>query len=149
MKVFLGYSIKGDYELISSEKIKNINKIIDELNLEIIPKQNADAHKIAYENDKDKTLMHDQEHQKLIETDFAIFEISNPGITIGSQISDLIHMKTPILCLYRNDLYNIVPRYILGKENSKYVDSPFIVSGYENEEEISRIIEEFVKNYIL
>lgn len=148
-KVFFGYSIKGNYELISSEKIKHFNKIINELNLKIIPKQDVDAYKIASENYKDKTLMHDQEYQKLIKTDFAIFEISNPGITIGAQISDLIHMKTPILCLYRNDLYNIIPRYILGKEDSKYINSTFIVSGYDNEEEISRIIKEFIKNYIL
>ncbi len=147
-KVFFGSSRRGDYNILSLEKIDSISNIIESCGFKVIPVHKIDGKEISKENQQDKVLMHDTEYKKLIEADFGIFEISNPAITLGAQICDMIHMGKPILCLYKEDLYNILPRYILGKESSSYVKGQIIIQDYKNLKDISDIVKEFAKNYL-
>ena len=145
VKVFFGYSMRGGYQILNKEKLRVLFNHIQDMGFEIVTKKFFDL-------EGDKSNLSDQDifesdFKGMQEADVGIFEISNPSLGVGSEITDMIHMKKPVLCLYREDLYNIVSANILGKESSDYIQSPFKALAYDSEEDIEKKIKEFVETH--
>ena len=96
----------------------------------------------------DPAYIHDRDYSWLLESDAGIFEISNPSLGVGSEISDMIHVGKPVLLLYREGLEAEVSMYIRGKCGSKYVDSLVICRPYRDMPAAGEHISEFIRTYL-
>lgn len=74
-----------------------------------------------------------------------VFEISNPGLGVGGEISDMIHMVKPVLLLFKQGLEESISAYIRGKVGSRYVESPIECYVYQDLEDARRKIKAFIE----
>jgi hypothetical protein len=147
IKAFFSCSSRGDFLLISKAKIGEIKSLFKNIDLGIDTKRDLIVN--ANLSDKNKNEIHDFNYEKMMSSDLGIFEISNPSTSLGMEISEMINLKKPTICFYRKDFHKLISFQILGKENSKYVNSPFEVYPYENLEDIKNKIEDFCRKYKL
>ena len=73
-----------------------------------------------------------------------IFEISNPSLGVGGEISDMIHLGRPVLRLLRKGLEKSVSAYTQGKQGSNYVTTPFECYAYKSAEDAKEKIKSFI-----
>ena len=83
----------------------------------------------------------------MLEADVGIFEISNPSLGVGGEISDMIHLKRPVLCLFKKGLEKEVSAYTQGKQGSRYVSTHFECYAYESPEDAREKIDRFISTH--
>ena len=135
--------MRGGYGQVTKDDLAQFPVIIQELGHKLASLHQTGDWKIS-EAPLSETQIHDRDYAWLIDSDIGIFEISNPSLGVGGEISDLIHLGKPILCLYKRGLVDQVSAYIRGKQGSQYVSSSFEVQPYETKADIKNII----KNYL-
>jgi hypothetical protein len=61
-----------------------------------------------------------------------VFEISNPSLGVGSEVSDMIYAGKPVLMLFKHGLEDRVSSYLRGKAGSRYVSCPIECHAYRD-----------------
>jgi len=145
VKVFFGCSMRGGQGVVNSEELAKFPDAIEALGFELASRHQTKAGIIQEENKLTKTHIHDRDYKWVTESDFGVFEISNPSLGVGAEISDLIHLGKPVLCLYKKGLEEKVSAYILGKMGSKYIQPPFECYAYQDLEDAKEKIKQFAK----
>lgn len=148
VKVFFGCSMRGGYNILSREKLEKITALLEENGYVLATKHQVQPNIVDEENKLEKQQIHDREYGRMLESDIGIFEVSNHSLGVGSEISDMIAMGKPVLCLYKKDLYNIVSAQLLGKKGSEFVKSSYDIVPYEKVSEIVDIVNDFSRKYI-
>jgi len=138
--------MRGGHSKVSREDLAKIPEIIEELGHKLASKHQTQEGIIAKEDELTKTAIHDRDYNWLKESDVGIFEISNPSLGVGGEISDLIHLGKPVLCLYKKELENEVSAYTLGKQGSQFITTPFKCHAYETLDELKTIIQQFLED---
>ncbi len=144
-KIFFGCSMRGGHNIVTREDLSKFPEIIEELGHELASKHQTKEGVIEEENKLTKNKIHDRDYKWAIESDIGIFEISNPSLGVGAEISDMIHLGKPVLCLFKKGLEDTVSAYVLGKKDSKYINTFFQCYAYESFEEVKEIIKAFIK----
>lgn len=147
IKVFFGCSIRGGHELVSLEELQEISNIIESLGYQLVSKHQTESGIIAKEDLLPDTQIHDRDYRWIIEVDVGIFEITNHSTGAGCEISDMIHLGKPVLCLYKRALEKSVSSYAKGKQGSVYVKTPFSRYAYIMIAEIKPIIKQFIEKH--
>jgi len=145
VKIFFGCSMRGGHDEVSKKELVKFPDIIEELGFELASKHQTQPGIIKRENKLTKTAIHDRDYNWLIESDIGIFEISNPSLGVGGEISDMIHLSKPVLCLFKKGLKDKVSAYIQGKKSSQHVKVSFECYSYENLEDAKNKIKQFVE----
>jgi len=101
---------------------------------------------IQKENKLTKKAIHDRDYAWLKEADVGVFEISNPSLGVGGEISDMVHLGKPVLCLFKKGLEDDVSAYTQGKMGSQYVTTAFESYAYKAPDEVKDKIESFVES---
>ena len=147
MKIFFGCSMRGGHSAVSREDLEMIPLFIEELGHELASKHQTEKGILQKENLLTKPEIHDRDYRWILDSAYGIFEISNPSLGVGSEISDMLHEGKPVLCLYKKELIATVSAYILGKDGSSI---PFKARcecrAYESLDDLKRIICSFLKN---
>ena len=117
-KVFFGCSMRGGQAAVSREDLARFPVMIEELGCELASKHQTEKGVIQKENLLSKTEIHDRDYQWILASACGVFEISNPSLGVGGEISDMLHEGKPVLCLYKKELEASVSAYILGKDGS-------------------------------
>ena len=144
VKIFFGCSMRGGYANLSQEKLSKFPNIIEELGHELSSRHQTQPGIVQEENKLTKTAIHDRDYKWIIESDMGVFEISNASLGVGGEISDMIHLGKPILCLFKKGLGDKVSAYIQGKMGSCYVKGVLECHSYETLDEAKEIIKKFV-----
>jgi 2'-deoxynucleoside 5'-phosphate N-hydrolase len=146
VKVFFGCSMRGGYSVISKKDLTKFPDIIKELGCKLTSRHQT-QNWVETEAKLTKTDIHDRDYQWEIESDCGIFEISNPSLGVGGEISDMISLGKPVLCLFKKGLGEKVSAYTQGKDGSKYVKTPFECHNYESLDQVKIIIQKFINKY--
>jgi len=147
-KVFFGCSMRGGQELVSKEELYSIKEAIKELGYALASEHQTKKGIVKEELSLSTTEIHDRDYKWLMESDVGVFEITNGSIGTGGEISDMVHLGKPILCLYKKELEDQVSAYGRGKQGSEFVKTPFVSYGYETVEDAKSKIQEFVEKYL-
>jgi len=139
--------MRGGRDNVSREELDKIPDVIEGLGYELASRhQSADG--VAEREVKMKPKeIHDRDYAWLLSSNIGIFEISNPSLGVGGEISDCVHLKKPVLCLMKRGLENKVSAYTRGRQGSEYFDTPFECHSYNTKEDLGNIIEAFVEKY--
>ncbi len=146
MKIYFGCAMLGGYPHISFEVLAQFPQLIKSLGCELISDHQTKPGVIEAETKINPVLIHDRDYFWLQESDAGIFEISNPSLGVGSEISDMIHLDKPVLLLYQEEYETKVSAYVRGKCGSKYVDSPVVCRPYKDMTAAKECISEFLRN---
>lgn len=146
-KVFFGCSMRGGYANLDKEELIKIRDLIELLGHELISKHQLENKILDKENEISPKEIHDRDYNWLKEADLGIFEISNPSLGVGSEISDILNLGKPVLCLFKKELDSLVSAYIRGKQGSKLVKASFEYHAYDGLEEAKIFIKEFLERY--
>jgi hypothetical protein len=73
-----------------------------------------------------------------------VFEISNPSLGVGSEISDMIYAGKPVLLLFKQGLEERISAYLRGKAGSKYVACPVECHPYKDLDDARSRIKVFI-----
>ena len=150
LKVYFGCSMRGGYPNVSFEDLAEIARVIEDLGFYLESHHQTDKKYISHEehvhNKKHETIIHDRDYDWMKEADIGIFEISNHSLGTGAEISDMIHMGKPVLCLYKHGLKDKVSRYVMGKHGSHHVSTKFEVYEYQTIGDAKYGIKKFVNN---
>ena len=144
IELFFGCSMRGGYGEVSKSDLAQIPDIIEELDHQLVSRHQTRDWQTE-EQPLSPTQIHDRDYAWLIGSEAGVFEISNPSLGVGGEISDLIHLGKPVLCLFKKGLEEQVSAYIRGKEDSEYVEIPFEVHSYETADDIRTIIKNFLE----
>jgi len=137
--------MRGGYTSVTREELEKIHNSVEELGYELASKHQTSKDWTSTEEEFTDTQIHDRDYNWLIESDLGVFEISNPSHGVGGEISDMIHLGKPVLCLLKRGLEKVVSSYVQGKQGSRYITSPFECSAYETVEDAKKQIKEFVE----
>lgn len=148
-KIFFGCSMRGSHDCVSHEELALIPDIIESLGCDLVSRHQTETGILEKEDLLTRTQIHDRDYEWLLGSDLGIFEISNPSLGVGAEISDMVHSGKPVLCIYRNvdniDSNNI-SAYILGKQGSRFISSRFECHPYSTIEELTMIIKDFLEH---
>ncbi len=147
-KVFFGCSMRGGHNQASREELLNLRGSIEELGHELVSKHQLKEGIVKEEMARTNEEIHDRDYNWLKESDVGIFEISNPSLGTGGEITDMAHLGKPVLCLFKKSCADFVSAYIRGKQGSEFVTTPFECSPYETLEEAKQLIKKFVEKYL-
>jgi hypothetical protein len=64
---------------------------------------------------------------------------------VGGEISDMIHLGKPVLCLLKRGLESSVSAYTQGQQGSKYVTTPFECYTYESMQDAKDKMRQFIE----
>ena len=148
MKIYFGCAMLGGYPYISLAVLVQFPQSIRSLSCELVSDHQTRPGVVEAETKLDPAYIHDRDYSWLLESDAGIFEISNPSLGVGSEISDMIHVGKPVLLLYREGLEAKVSAYIRGKCGSKYVDSLVVCRPYRDMPAAGEHISEFLRTYL-
>ncbi len=143
VKIYFGCSIRGGHSNVSIEELAYIVHEIKALGYTLMSELSENGNFIV---DKDAEV-HDLDYGWMKDADAGIFEISNPSLGVGAEVSDMVTLKKPVLCLYKKGVKKI-SRYIIGKMNSKYVKSPVEVYEYQTLGEAKYAIKKFMEEHV-
>lgn len=145
-KIFFGCSMRGGQETVSREDLAKFRSVIEELGHELASKHQTQEGIIEKENNLTKLQIHDRDYEWIIGSDIGVFEISNPSLGVGAEISDMVKLEKPVLCLFKKGLKERVSAYIQGKYGSRFVNSPFEVYEYESLVDAKEKIKAFISS---
>ncbi|MDD5093730.1 MAG: hypothetical protein PHV74_05025 [Dehalococcoidia bacterium] len=146
--VFFGCSMLGGYPQVSRETLALFPALIKSLGYEIASDHQTRPGVTQAEANLDATYIHDRDYRWLLESDAGIWEISNPSLGVGGEISDMIHMGKPVLLLYQEGLEAEVSAYTRGKCGSKYIQGPVVCQAYGDMAAAREKIAAFLKRYL-
>ncbi|MDD4409741.1 MAG: hypothetical protein PHW52_03780 [Candidatus Pacebacteria bacterium] len=146
LTVFFGCSMRGSHSNVSCEELARIPSIIEGLGYGLASKHQTEEGIIGRENLLAKTDIHDRDYEWLLSSDSGVFEISNPSLGVGAEISDMVHDGKPVLCVYKdNDVDgDDISAYVLGKQGSRFISSIVECRSYSTFEDLKMIIQEFL-----
>lgn len=148
VKVYFGCAIRGGTPNVTREEIAHIAHEIKDLGHSLMSEHAVSKGVIDSEKTKKNIFIHDRDYAWMKKADVGIFEISNPSLGVGAEISDMIKLKKPVLCLYKRGLDNNVSAYIIGKQGSKFVKTPFICHEYHSLGEAKYYVKRFVEKEV-
>ena len=142
--------MRGGYPNVSFEDLAEIAREIESLGFHLESHHQTDKNYISkdekHHEKSYETKIHDKDYKWLTESEVGIFEISNHSLGTGAEISDMIHLKKPVLCLYKHGIRDKVSRYILGKHKSEFVTTPFEVYEYQTLGDAKYAIKKFIND---
>jgi len=144
-KVFLGCSMRGGYDFVSKDELVKLFNLVEKMGLILVTKHQIDANVYKDEANLKPNQIHDRDFKWLKEADLGIFEISNPSLGVGGEISDIIKLGKPVLCLAKEGLGDEVSAYVRGKENSEFISNLFEYKVYSDINDIQNIILNFIE----
>lgn len=147
MEIYFGCSMRGGFGSVSQDDLRKLQRAIKELGHELITEHQTSATFRADEAPHTNSYIHDRDYDYLLRARLGIFEISNPSLGVGGEISDMIHLRKPVLCLFRRGLEENVSAYIQGKKGSKHVMTPFECLAYESSEDAKDKIKRFIEQH--
>ncbi len=142
--VYFGCSMLGGYANVSREDLAGFPGMIVEMGHQVASDHQTRPGVIERESKLDPAYIHDRDYQWMLESDIGIFEISNPSLGVGGEISDMIHMGKPVLLLFKKGLEEKVSSYIRGKIGSRFVESPVTCAAYEDQKDAGEWIRRFI-----
>ena len=145
-KIFFGCSMRGGFQNVSQEDLRNIVASIESLGHTLMSKHQTSINFTAEESPYSAQEIHDRDYHWLEGAELGVFEISNPSLGAGGEISDMTHMQKPVLCIYKKEVEPVVSAYIVGKANSPHIKSKFVCQSYESLEEAKRVIQKFINS---
>lgn len=145
--VYFGCSMRGGDALVAREKLAEFPKIIKAIGCRVASDHPTQPGIIERERLLAETDIHDRDYHWLRESDLGIFEISNPSLGVGSEVSDMVHLNKPVLLLYRSDLEDSISAYLRGKTGSQFVETPLECYAYQNFTDAEVRIREFIRKY--
>jgi hypothetical protein len=143
--VYFGCSMLGGYALVSREDIAGFPKLIQKLGYRLASDHQLQPGVLEREAKFEPAFIHDRDFQWLLESDVGVFEISNPSLGVGSEISDMIYAEKPILMLFKHGLEEKISSYLRGKAGSKYVTCRVECHPYRDLEDAGAKISEFIE----
>jgi 8-oxo-dGTP pyrophosphatase MutT (NUDIX family) len=144
LKVYFGCSMRGGYAYVQREVLAEFPKMIVELGHRLATDHQTRPGILEKEARYEHVYIHDRDYRWMIESDLGVFEISNPSLGVGGEISDMIHMGKPVLLLFNKSSEEKVSAYIRGKCGSSFVDSPLQCVAYQDLEGARESIRRFI-----
>ena len=142
--VYFGCSMLGGYSFVKREELAEFPGLIKGLGCRLASDHQTQPGVIEREAKLDPTYIHDRDYAWELESDLGIFEISNPSLGVGGEISDMIYMGKPVLLLFKRGLEEKISAYMWGKAGSAYVGSPVECHAYKDHEDVRKIIKAFI-----
>ena len=130
---------------MSKEEIARLQKRVAELGYRLASDHQTQPGVLEREAKMGTVFIHDRDYQWLLDSDVGVFEISNPSLGVGSEISDMIYAGKPVLMLFKRGLQDKISSYIRGKVGSKYVSGPIECHAYKDLHEAGSKIRAFVE----
>ena len=145
--VFFGCSMRGGYPNASREELQEIVDLIEGLGHAIVSRHQTEGDWSIKEARLSDTEIHDRDYEWLVKCEAGVFEISNPSLGVGAEISDLLRLGKPVLCLYKQVLEGSVSAYVRGKMGSRHVKTPFECRSYGSMAQAAEIIQDFLERH--
>jgi len=145
--VYFGCSMLGGYTFVAREELAEFPGLITGLGCRLASDHQTQPGVIEREAKLDPAYIHDRDYLWALESDLGIFEISNPSLGVGGEISDMIYMGKPVLLLFKRGLEEKISAYMCGKMGSAYVKSPVECRAYEDVEDAGKIIRAFLNTH--
>jgi hypothetical protein len=145
--VYFGCAMLGGYPFVKKNELAEFPKLITGLGCRLASDHQTQPGVVEREAKLHHTTIHDRDYQWELESDLGVFEISNPSLGVGGEISDMIHMGKPVLLLFKRGLEEKVSAYVWGKVGSTYVTSPVECHAYEDLNDARRIVKSFIDTY--
>jgi hypothetical protein len=142
--IYFGCSMLGGYALVSKEDIAGFPKLIRELGYQLASDHQTQPGVLEREAKLEPTFIHDRDYQWLLDSDLGVFEISNPSLGVGSEISDMIYAGKPILMLFKHGLEDKISAYLRGKAGSIFVNCPVECHAYQDLDDARSRIKTFI-----
>jgi len=142
--VYFGCSMAGGYGAVPREEIARLHNRIAELGYRLASDHQTQPGIMEREAKLGPFFIHDRDYQWLLDSDVGVFEISNPSLGVGSEISDMIYARKPVLMLYKQGLGNKISAYLRGKVGSKYVSCPIECHAYRDLNDAGNRIRAFI-----
>jgi len=142
--VYFGCSMHGGYALVCREEIAEFPKLIQKLGYRLASDHQTQPGVLEREAKLDPAFIHDRDYQWLLDSDAGVFEISNPSLGVGSEISDMIYAGKPVLMLFKHGLEDRISAYMRGKAGSKYVTCPVECHPYKDLDDARSRIKVFI-----
>ncbi len=142
-----GCSMRGGYSLVSREQLARFPVLIQSLGHKLATNHQTSYNWAEIESGMDYIYIHDRDYEGLRKSLVGIFEISNPSLGVGSEISDMMQLGKPVMCLIKRGLESHVSAYIQGKKGSKFVKTPFECHEYDDLEHAKELIKTFVDKH--
>jgi len=130
--VYFGCSMLGGDAVVSREDLAEFPKLIKGLGYRLASDHQTQPGVLEREAKLNPTFIHDRDYLWLLDSDVGVFEISNPSLGVGSEISDMIYAGKPVLMLFKHGLEDKVSAYLRGKMGSKYVSCPIECHAYRD-----------------
>lgn len=138
--------MRGGFNLVSQEDLRRIQMSVKDLGHQLVTEHQTSPTFEADESLYTNTQIHDRDYGYLLKAKLGIFEISNPSLGVGGEISDMIHLGKPVLCLLKKGLEGSVSAYTQGKQGSKYITTPVECYPYESVEDAKNKMRQFIGN---
>jgi hypothetical protein len=139
--------MRGGYGYVSREQLSRFPAIITSLGHKLATNHQTSFNWAEIEAGMDYVYIHDRDFEGLKKSTVGIFEISNPSLGVGAEISDMILLGKPVMCLIKKGLESHVSAYIQGKKGSKFVKTPFECYEYDGMEHAKELIKKFVDKH--
>lgn len=147
VKIFFGCSMRGGFHQVSQDDLRKLGDAMEAMGYSLVSRHQTSPSFTKDEAPLANTQIHDRDYEWLMAAEVGIFEISNPSLGVGGEISDCAHLGKPVLCLYKSGLAQAVSAYTMGKEGSQYVKAPFHCRAYGSLAEAEQIIKTFVETH--
>lgn len=144
LKVYFGCSMRGGYPNVSLLELSKIPLAIEALGHKLESHHQTDKDYIEHDARRHENIIHDRDFEWLKKADLGIFEISNPSLGTGAEISDMVHLGKPVLCLYKRGLKDKISKYVLGKHGSKHITTKFESYEYDTLGDAKYAIKKFI-----
>jgi hypothetical protein len=142
--IYFGCSMLGGYAAVSREELASFPKLIAELGYRLASDHQTQPGVLEREAKLEPVFIHDRDYQWLLDSDVGVFEISNPSLGVGSEISDMIYAGKPVLLLFKQGLEERISAYLRGKAGSKYVACPVECHPYKDLDDARSRIKVFI-----
>lgn len=142
--IFFGCSMRGGDSFVKRFELAKLPEIIEKLGHKIMSKHQSRDNFLENESNLSNSEIHDRDYEWIKNSDAGIFEISNPSLGVGGEISDMLHLEKPVLCLHKKGFEENISAYILGKEKSKFIRGQFVCRSYSNISEAEQIMADFL-----
>ncbi|MFA7253146.1 MAG: hypothetical protein WC107_01160 [Patescibacteria group bacterium] len=147
--VFFGCSMRGGCGAVSQDELRSIQESIEtKLGFQLATKHQTQPGIVSQEIMLAPTEVHDREYERIFRSDVCIFEISNPSLGVGSEISDALHHGKPVLCLWSTRVDpDKISGYTRGKKGSQFVQPLMDCKIYDDPDDALFLIKEFVERH--
>jgi len=108
--------MRGGFNSVSQDELRELQSSVKELGHQLVTEHQTSPTFELDESPHTTTQIHDRDYGFLLKAKIGIFEISNPSLGVGGEISDMIHLGRPVLCLFKRGLEESVSAYTQGKQ---------------------------------